>query len=277
VVVGDYLTSTGTTHAFVWRDLNGDHVVQSAEFQDLHDLLTTDSLGDSIATAVIDPTPAVPHLQVVANTTVKGGGWQSAFLLTDLNDDGDFLDAREKTALASSGETQAFAINDVGEVAGFTGGNAVIWQNGVVTNNLGQFKRGTPIPTGINHAGQVVGWAIGADKLNSLAWVWTGSAKIQDLNNLIPNKPGWTELESAWGINDTGTIVGQGQITPGVWHGFLLTPKISDSAVETASPDNRADANASSLDPLGPLVGDDLVRSLADGIHPKKIKDARHP
>ena len=82
-------------------------------------MLTTDSSGDSIATAVIDATSAVPHLQIIANATVPGGcGWCSAFVLTDLYHDG-FQSAGEKTSLASSGGgTQAFAINDVGKVVG---------------------------------------------------------------------------------------------------------------------------------------------------------------
>jgi probable HAF family extracellular repeat protein len=266
VVVGDYLTSTGKTHAFVWKDQNGDGVVQSGEFQDLHNLLTTDSSGASIATAVIDATSAVPHLQVVANATVAGRGWQSSFVLTDLNDDGDFLDAGEKTALASKGgETQAFTINDVGQVAGYTGGNAVIWQNGAITKKLGQFNKGTPIPTGINHGGQVVGWGGGASGQDVRAWVWTGSGSIQDLNSLLPGGSGWTKLENAWGINDAGMIVGQGQLTAGVEHGFLLTPTSAPSSATSTALPSFADAKTSSPAPPDSSMILDLVYLLPGG------------
>jgi hypothetical protein len=187
-------------------------------------------------------------LQVVADATVAGHGWQSAFVLTDLNDDGDFLDAGEKTALASKGgETQAFTINDVGQVAGYTGGNAVIWQNGAITKKLGQFNKGTPIPSGINHGGQVVGSGGGASGLDVRAWVWTGSGSIQDLNSLIPSGSGWTKLEYAWGINDAGMIVGQGQLAAGVDHGFLLTPTAAPSAAASTAAPSLANANSSGL------------------------------
>jgi len=46
---------------------------------------------------------------------------------------------------------------------------------------------------------------------------------MNDLNNLIPAKSGWV-LEQAYGINNSGLIVGTGTLN-GAEHGFLLTPK----------------------------------------------------
>jgi hypothetical protein len=264
VVVGDYLPGgpgTSTTHAFIWRDVNNDHVVETGEFQDLHALLTTDSSGNSVATAVIDATSTIPHLQIIANATVPGGGWNSAFVLTDLYHDG-FQSAGEKTPLASSGgETQALAINDLGQVAGYTGGNAVVWQNGRITKKLGQFNKGTPAPTGINHGGQVVGWGGGSTGLDDRAWVWTGSGKIQDLNGLIPTNSGWT-LEQATGINAGGMIVGQGP-TSGAQHGFLLTPTSAPAATAATSAAHHTDAKASGVAPVGTAVQSPLPRAVA--------------
>src|SRR5262249_20338146 len=149
VVVGAYYPGSipGVTHAFVWRDLNGNHnytddTTDPGERQDLHLLLPTDPLGQSRATAVIDRTSAVPHLQIVVNAGRAGcGSCFSAFVLTDWNDDHNF-DMGEATPLASyGGDTEAAAINDAGKVAGnslptggsgFITGDAVIWQ---VSNN----------------------------------------------------------------------------------------------------------------------------------------------
>lgn len=263
VVVGGYLPGgpgTSTTHAFIWTDLNGDHVVGAGEFQDLHALLTTDSAGNSAATAVIDATSAVPHLQVIANATVPGGGWNSAFVLTDLDHDG-FHSAGEKTPLASGGgETQAFAINDVGQVAGYTGGNAVVWQNGRVTKKIGQFNKGTPVPTGINHGGQVVGWGVGTG-FAQLAWTCTGTGKIQDLNGLIPTNSGWT-LSEARCINVDGLIVGQG-FTSGAQHGFLLTPTSATTVAAATSVAGLTDARTSGLAAVSPTVQPPLPRAVA--------------
>src|SRR5262249_13852330 len=182
------------------------------EFRDLHDLLTTDSSGQSRATAVIDATSAVPHLQIVANTNpATCAGCTSAFVLIDSNDS-HVIDAGETTPLASlGGSTWAAAINDAGKVAGyslptggsgFTVGDAVIWQVsniGVtpvpITKDLGQFKRGTPGPVAINHAGWVAGTGNPPTAPVFQAWLWTGKGAIQDVDSMIPKNSGWISLE----------------------------------------------------------------------------------
>jgi hypothetical protein len=61
---------------------------------------------------------------------------------------------------------------------------------------------------------------------NFHAVVWK-SLKVQDLNSLIPAGSGWV-LVSAIAINDSGVIVGTGQITVNgklQTTAFLLTPK----------------------------------------------------
>jgi probable HAF family extracellular repeat protein len=68
----------------------------------------------------------------------------------------------------------------------------------------------------------VVGYA----RLSALTYhaiVWSETAGMQDLNNLIPANSGWT-LEFAFAINDSGQITGRGSIN-GQDHAFLLTPQ----------------------------------------------------
>jgi uncharacterized membrane protein len=53
-------------------------------------------------------------------------------------------------------------------------------------------------------------------------FIWSETAGMQDLNNLISTSSGWV-LNSATGINIWGQIVGEGTLS-GKAHGFLLTP-----------------------------------------------------
>lgn len=118
-----------------------------------------------------------------------------------------------------SASASANAIDDVGETAGGSGSNAVLWHNDPThtAENLGVLS-GQDWATAIamNDVGQVVGWS------GFLAFVWTRETGMQNLNLLIPSNSGWT-LTVANGINARGQITGQGSIN-GQQHGFLLTP-----------------------------------------------------
>jgi probable HAF family extracellular repeat protein len=79
------------------------------------------------------------------------------------------------------------------------------------------------IPYGINNAGEIVGWAIGAtpnvvgsDQFGFLV----RNGQVIDLNTWSP--PGW-QITSAWEINENSEITGLGLFN-GVAHGILLTP-----------------------------------------------------
>jgi probable HAF family extracellular repeat protein len=60
------------------------------------------------------------------------------------------------------------------------------------------------------------------------------SGTVIDLNSQLPKKSGWSLLEIAYGINDAGQIVGEGQVA-GSRHAFLLTPTIRRTAAALAS------------------------------------------
>jgi hypothetical protein len=255
-------------HAFVWKNGN---------LQDLHGLISSDPSGFSKATDVIDATSTVPHLQVVADATVPGAcGWCSSSVLIDSNDDGILDQSDQVTPLASSGSAiWTAAINDMGKVAGgmdpagggISDGSAVVWQvpDGSIFMNLGQFNLGqfnhaTPVSYAINHGGWVVGEG---GSLDLHAWVWTGSGKIQDLNGLIPKNSGWTQLGSAYGINDAGTIVGQGQKPPGGEHAFLVKLTKGANPAMTPSAASLTDGRTPSQAPAEALVPSTLPRTFA--------------
>ncbi len=75
----------------------------------------------------------------------------------------------------------------------------------------------------INDKGAVVGDSrTNQTSAEIFPFIWDGDSAPINLNDLIDPSSGW-ELDSAWGINDSGQIVGNGWLN-GVPTGFLLTP-----------------------------------------------------
>jgi len=127
--------------------------------------------------------------------------------------------------------SHGFAINDAGNVAGFTetldaAGNPVLtrgyFYNGTTATALGILTGGTAsFGNAINNNNTVVGDADSA--AGSRAVIYNGATPI-DLNTLLTgaNAGSWT-LQAAWGIADNGLIVGYGLIG-GQQRAFMLTP-----------------------------------------------------
>jgi probable HAF family extracellular repeat protein len=139
---------------------------------------------------------------------------------------------------ANSGAT---AINNLDQVAGWSNvpppnqDHAVLWVSGQI-NDLGALPGDSwSHASALNDSAQVqvVGSSIGSQTRLGRAVLWQGSSVI-DLNTQIPKKSGWKLLESAYGVNDAGQIVGQGILTSGANHAFLLTPTGTPSAAVAA-------------------------------------------
>jgi len=119
----------------------------------------------------------------------------------------------QETLVTTDGD--GLAINESGQVAGTSGGRAVIWENGV--------KRDLGIPPGftsaraegINNLGHVVGYAMVqvGTTWNSRAFFWTPESGMQLL-------PGST-YSTAHAINDAGIIVGDAKRTDGTMGGAV--------------------------------------------------------
>ncbi len=151
---------------------------------------------------------------------------------------GDFTSAAWKWTKASgvhelpkltlSSISDAFAINDIGHIAGDSDSNnsflvhAILWVRGSAPQDLGTLGGSTSSARAINVSDVIVGSSLPTTGTTTHAFVWTSTGGMLDLNNLIPSGSGWV-LQVANGVNDSGQIVGNGTIG-GKTHGFLLTP-----------------------------------------------------
>ena len=149
--------------------------------------------------------------------TSHGFSWTSAGGMKDLG------------TLSGGDTSMANAINDSGIVVGqsnaesfLTEWHAVKWDAKNNIDDLGTLPGGTySIAFGINASSQVVGYGnIGNNAAHAM--LWTSTAGMQDLNNLIPSNSGWV-LINANAINASGQITGYGT-KGGHNHAFLLTP-----------------------------------------------------
>ena len=120
-------------------------------------------------------------------------------------------------------------INDIGQVVGWadTGGgdrHAFLYSGGAMVDLGTVSGLQHSQANGINGLGMVGGCASNDINLfDGLAFLYSGSGPMQDLNGLIPPGSGWTLL-SASGINDSGQICGYGVNPTGQTHAFRLDP-----------------------------------------------------
>jgi probable HAF family extracellular repeat protein len=126
-------------------------------------------------------------------------------------------------------DSEASGINNSGQVVGFAVNSnwvirAFLWQSGTGMQDLGTLGGQVSQAFGINDSGQVVG-------SSDHAFLWQSGTGMQDLNRLIPAGSGWTLLEEATAINDSGCIVGFGLNPAGARDAFLLTPVVPEPSV----------------------------------------------
>jgi probable HAF family extracellular repeat protein len=112
-------------------------------------------------------------------------------------------------ALHPNEGSEAYGINDKGQVVGRSGNNAFLWQNGVFTD------LGPGAAFNINNNGFDIGDT----------FLWHAGTRTP-LANLLPANSGW-QITQGRDINDSGAIVGTGLHagTPGnAPRGFLMFP-----------------------------------------------------
>jgi probable HAF family extracellular repeat protein len=101
-----------------------------------------------------------------------------------------------------------------------------LWSGGDHLIDLGTLPGGNFSAAAANNdSGDVVG----SSTVNFVdpiphAYVLLRGQQMIDLNSLIPEDSGWSNLENAAGINNAGQIVGYGRVLSGEQHAFLLSP-----------------------------------------------------
>jgi probable HAF family extracellular repeat protein len=122
--------------------------------------------------------------------------------------------------------SEGSAINDYGQITGVAylpgdgAAHAFLWKNNRMKDLGTLANSGFSWGFGVNNQGVVVGLSQDGAYVDR-AVIAQGGA-MQDLNGLIDAGLGW-QLNVAYGINDSGQIVGEGTIA-GQTHAFLLTP-----------------------------------------------------
>lgn len=170
------------------------------------------------------PTPGGSGEAAAVNRDGMVAGW---FWLNDMSAAhafrGTLAGAIDLGALGGTG-SNAFAINDSGECAGFyvDGGDKrlFVYRNNAM-QNIGTLGGAQGEAHGINNAGIVVGddWTAG-HILH--AFLWDGT--MRDLNDLLdPLSRDWV-LIRANDISNNNVIVGQGLAPGGEYHAFIARP-----------------------------------------------------
>jgi len=220
----------------------GDTVVFPDEFQ--WDFLWTKSEGISIFGSSFPPTFArgISNTgQIVGENGIYFGNateWKNGV-------------ANELEGLPGFLDSSANAVNDLGEIAGWSTTSmsctpegcffplhAVIWNQGGKIRDLGTLSGDTySSATAINLFGLVIGssgntvststepgasFPSGPLEVIGRPFIWSRGTGMRDLNTLIRQNSGWV-LNTATAINVWGQIVGSGTRN-GQPHGYLLTP-----------------------------------------------------
>jgi probable HAF family extracellular repeat protein len=241
VVGNSNLTIAGPTHAFLYS---------GGVMRDLGTLGGSDSnatginaVGQVAGHSEFNPASLTSHAFLYSNGVMRDLGTLggSVSIAYGINDAGHVVgwsyirgDSALHAFLYSNGVMQdlgallgttnsvAYAINNLGQVVGYSEHGAFLYADGVRLD-LGTLGGSSSQATALNDLGQVVGFSTTASEPNTNHAFLFSNGVMVDLNTLIPPNSGW-ELRGAFGINDSGQIVGDGIIN-GQTHGFLLTPQ----------------------------------------------------
>lgn len=104
-----------------------------------------------------------------------------------------------------SGNSEAFAINESGQVAGYSGSKPFLWENGVMKELALPAGFTSGRAQGLNNLGHVVGQMNGAS--GTRAFLWTREGGMRPLAG--------SDNSNAYAINDNGIVAGYAKMADG--------------------------------------------------------------
>ncbi len=125
------------------------------------------------------------------------------------------------TALADLGQgldSTGNAINSQGHIAGQWAGHAAVYSPRTGVTRIPGLDDVISDAKSINSLGQVAGVYSSAGATN--VYVYSPGGTATDLNALLPANSGW-QIKTAWSINDSGQVTGDG-LHNGASHAYLL-------------------------------------------------------
>jgi len=236
-VVGSSKTAGNRTEAFIWENgrmeslgpFEGSHFIEAVAINDSGRVVgTADTasgeqafLWDHGAMSNLGVLPGAAGSRAADINTrneVVGTSGQRAFVLR----------ATEGMYEPMLGlESEAYAINDSGQVALSSRGNYYVWDElgGLLEIDL----VGPGRINAMNNSARVVGAFDHPGSGQVRAFVWDSGYGLLDLNTLMPPGSGFRVLVSAADISDQGLIVGHGITETGQEHAFLMSPIPADA------------------------------------------------
>ncbi len=149
---------------------------------------------------------------------------------------------------------KANAINDSGEVVGWTGdGRAVLYRNGIVSNLGALPGHNISVATDINNSGQVVGASASSSLLDSQrAFLYAGG--MTDLGVLPPTDNLYVS-SAAVGLNNSGQVVGSSYSHRfgGITHAFLYS---SNGMTDLGTLPGQISSLAFAINSSGQIIGE---------------------
>ena len=241
-IVGSVPDASGTSHACFWKNTG----TAASPVYGQPTIIAEPSGGTGSSATMINNSSQTAGGWSVGGSHERPFGWDLASLVaTDLG-------------VFSSNGTQAYGLNDLGQVAvlapitvgtswefrvaiwlpqadpafGLTAGLNLLTTpggadtlGGTQTRLSGGFFNGKGFT--LNNNGQVVGYST-TSRGDPHAFIWDKTNKLRDLNAppLTPNKATFSYLRNASGITDNGYIVGEGLTSKGKTYidAYLLTP-----------------------------------------------------
>lgn len=171
--------------------------------------------------------------QIVGESFTDQGNWHAFHWQDGQMADLGTLGGNRSEAYDINNDGQIVGYSRLNDGSDYNNSHAVLWEsNGQLIDigTLGSVEESKAMA--LNDSGQVVGYSY-TDMWQQRAFLWDSTDGMIDLNSLLPIDSGWAYLETAFDISNSGHIVGIGYLEPEEGeelvctepHLFLMTPE----------------------------------------------------